>query len=317
MSNSIYKLERFYDDPRYEGFYAEFRMPGYVPSVRRRDKNKVWRAARFAEIWKPIKVTGRVRQFNDYPSSLGLPVFSPKAVEALSDLLEANGELLPLNSELGRYFVFNTTTIVDVLNLKKSQSDRLDIWRYAFFARKLKGLSIFRIPEKPNHIYVTEEFVRRAEAADLRGMDFKKVWPFPRGIDWWRVPKETTLKAKQRGLPRGRSVKGNSVAIHLFFTGKSGKETAADTKRINAMMDQLDALLVDPRSTAPSVGQVEGVDRGISGKCRLMLSCPDADALIAFIRPWLSRLKWPGRFSVGKRYANFADVRVKQVPAKL
>src|SRR5437899_2637605 len=100
-SINIYQLQPVLDDPRFEGFAYED-----SPSLRGKfslvedflpDSTTGWAAPHLARIWKPLKVIGRVRPFNDYPCiSLMIPAFSERAVASLRDFLEPNGELLPL-----------------------------------------------------------------------------------------------------------------------------------------------------------------------------------------------------------------------------
>ena len=43
---------------------------------------------RLQSVWKPVKVTGPVNAFNDYPClELATPVFSRRAVDALEEML--------------------------------------------------------------------------------------------------------------------------------------------------------------------------------------------------------------------------------------
>jgi hypothetical protein len=56
-----------------------------------------------------------------FPGFYVEPILSAKAVEALRDLLEENGELLPLLCDEGIYYVFNTARIVDALDEKHSE----------------------------------------------------------------------------------------------------------------------------------------------------------------------------------------------------
>src|SRR5436189_5584851 len=48
------------------------------------------------------------------------PAVNFRTVEALSDILRANGQILPLLSEAGRYCVYNVTTVLDALDEDRS-----------------------------------------------------------------------------------------------------------------------------------------------------------------------------------------------------
>ena len=65
---------------------------------------------------------GNVRRFNDYPCiNLVYPAFSERAVDLLRDLLEPNGELLPVRHSVGQYYFFNCTRVVDCADLPNSK----------------------------------------------------------------------------------------------------------------------------------------------------------------------------------------------------
>jgi hypothetical protein len=69
---------------------------------------------------------------------------------------------------------------------------------------------------------------------------------------------------------------------------------------------------VDPASESPPAGTLEGHDFGVTGECRIFLSCPDADALVEKLRPWLSELDWPLGIEVAKRYGAFTDASARE-----
>jgi len=121
----------------------------------------------------------------DFPSLGGIiPVFSQKAVSALRDLLEENGELLPLVCDEGEYFAYNVTRIVDALDEKQSSVDRfatgniMGISRYHLQSTALDSLTIFKLPQSARvETYVTDTFVDRASKGGLVGFDFQRIWP--------------------------------------------------------------------------------------------------------------------------------------------
>jgi hypothetical protein len=124
------------------------------------------------------------RPASDFPWT-SFPTFSKRAVEALRDLLEPNGEILPLICEFGDYYAFNTTTVVDALDEEHSELKRfkdggiMRILRYEFYPEKLQGLSIFKLSQLPGGDYVTDTFVQRVQEAGLVGFDFseaQRVW---------------------------------------------------------------------------------------------------------------------------------------------
>ncbi|MBK8214973.1 MAG: hypothetical protein IPK71_14640 [Myxococcales bacterium] len=105
------------------------------------------------------------------------------AVDALGDILDANGEVLPLSTGDGvELFVLNVR-IVDALDeansslMKFPGTDRMmRIKKIAFVTSKVEGIDLFRLPHRASPTYVSERFVERVKVAGLRGLVFDKVW---------------------------------------------------------------------------------------------------------------------------------------------
>ena len=275
-----------------------------------------------------MEVIGRVRSFNDYPCVGLVPAFSGKAIEALREFFEPNGEILPLVSTVGPYFAYNITTIADVLDLERSDvlwpkgtekdlllrihnGGRVDtfysatlIRRYEFIAERLSGLSIFRIPEEKSSAYVTERFVARKDF-DLQGMNFIKVPALPRGANWRKL-NEQKIRRMERKETRGKLVKGNSVVLRLRAGDGAKKPSANELAAVERMMDELDALLINVDVDASEAGSLEGHE-WVDADCRLFFSCPDAEALVERLWPWLKSLRWPGKVMLMKRDGNYRD----------
>lgn len=140
--------------------------------------------------WSPVKVEVLVddlhknRPPSDFPSlATDVPVFSQRAAEALGDLLEGNGELLPLDCDEGVYYAYNVTHVVDALDVAQSEFKRfesgriMDIVQHVFQPEKLAGLTIFKLPYmRVSRVYVTDDFVRRVQETGLTGFDFRPAW---------------------------------------------------------------------------------------------------------------------------------------------
>jgi hypothetical protein len=131
---------------------------------------------------------GESLPISDCPVFTTAAAFSRAAVDALLDLLVENGEILPLECDEGDFFVFNVTRELDALDEGASELRRFgrngrgrvkQIVRHVFIPERLTA-SIFRIPQKPLRVYVTQRFVDRVEAAGLTGFRFSPVWPDPR-----------------------------------------------------------------------------------------------------------------------------------------
>ncbi len=218
MNMNIYKMCKIQDDPRFYGFgfkdttslLDNYSISGDFSPLN--DLSRDWQANRLAGIWKPRAVIGDVQAMNDYPMVGSAPAFSERAVVALRDLLQPNGEILPLETPtgVGTYFVYNTLTIADVLDESRSDISWFgcneknlarQIFHHEFVAEKLGGLSIFRIPISRYFIYVTETFVARAREHGLQGFDFRKVWPLPPGTDWEKLARDELEKMPGRPKP--------------------------------------------------------------------------------------------------------------------
>jgi hypothetical protein len=143
-------------------------------------------------------------------------IFSRKAVDALYDLLEANGEILPLifEGKENEYFAYNVLTVSNAVDEEKSEIDRhpdgdfSHIVRYEFDPAQVDGLTIFKVwknksPRVPTShtfisgdVFVTDPFVKRVQEAGLFGFDFRLKWSGPTADDLLdRARRATPLRA--------------------------------------------------------------------------------------------------------------------------
>ncbi len=191
--NALYKLTCITDDPEFEGFgfhdAQSFRGKGRLAFDFDPDdiptKGRGWTVTRMAASWVPPHVRGRVKPHNDYPCvNLTVPAFSSRAVAALRDFLEPNGELLQLDSPVGEYYAYNITTVADILDHERSEIEwfsgghvsALHIRRYECIPEKLRGLSIFRLVEMSSSTFVHQVFVDRVREHRLQGFGFTRLW---------------------------------------------------------------------------------------------------------------------------------------------
>jgi hypothetical protein len=139
---------------------------------------------RMAGAWLPPKVEVDEPKLpaSDFPGFSGTPVFGARAVEALRDLLDPNGELLPLDCDTGDYWAFNVTAVIDALDEQASEVKRfrdgrvMRVVRYEFVAEGVDR-PVFKIPQEvKSREFCTDEFVRRVEEAGLSGFYFVPVW---------------------------------------------------------------------------------------------------------------------------------------------
>jgi hypothetical protein len=142
--------------------------------------------------WTPLPPAG---DFPHFEGAIIDPVFSRRALDALGDLLQENGEILPLSCDEGEYYLFNTTRIVDAIDTEHTEfkpysevdpdmallvddPDFLTITRFAFHLEQVKDLTIFKISHKYNKAtpMVTDKFVQRVQKAGLKGFEFELLW---------------------------------------------------------------------------------------------------------------------------------------------
>ena len=104
------------------------------------------------------------------------------AVEALRDLFDANGELLPLSTDDGvELFVFNAQ-VRDALDEAKSTVMKVPgtnrimrVTKAVFIDSVLADADMFRLPHRMSATYVSERFVERVKAAKLERLVFNRV----------------------------------------------------------------------------------------------------------------------------------------------
>jgi len=234
-----------------------------------------------------------------------LPAFSQRACDVLRDMLEPNGELLPIRSPVGiPFYFYNITTVVDALDVKTSDCFWYNepiltggIDYFSFRPERLGGLSIFRIYEHPVATLVTSEFVRRVRDAGLNGFNLRKIWPLPSDVNW-RNQQKPEMRSQTDGLKR------HTIVIQWPLSDK--RPNAGERKRLKRLEDELDAQLIVSSLDAPFLGWYEGSDK-VAGEFRMFLSCPDADRLEEHLRPWLTCLEWSESVRVVKRYGQMHD----------
>ncbi len=279
------------------------------------DAHGGWLPPPLGKLWTPQPVGGDVPPFVDYPTlELATPAFSPRAVQALRQLLEAGGELLEIRHKNGPYFALNVTKQTEALDVRKAEikwfSDAVgvrarDITRFEFHKSKLRGLSIFSLKQTPRFTLVTEEFKQRVEAAGLNGFAFTKVWPPPPGVYWRDAQIEARRSSKKKLDLFGES-------LILRFRPKSEGPTPKEKKQIHDYAAELNSLLTNQQSiTDPYYGSVESVEFA-EEDCRIFLSCPNVENLISYLNDWIQHIEWPGEFHMVKRFGNLFDTKAKE-----
>jgi hypothetical protein len=141
--------------------------------------------------WSPVKVrlvkedthSDALRQ-SDFPW-LGAHalVLRRAAMEALAGPLAQEVEFLPLDCTETDLWVMNALRVVDALDEARSAVVRfsggriMKIDQHAFDARRLEGVSVFKIPQMlRGSQFLSQAFVDLVETSGLRGIGFKLVW---------------------------------------------------------------------------------------------------------------------------------------------
>ncbi len=119
----------------------------------------------------------------DLPYAHGAFLLRRSAVEALKDVLEAHGELLPVATEDGvELFVHNVLGTRNVLDMERTEMHHVEgtsivyVRTPVFIESAIGDIEIFRVPEEPRRVFYTDRFVARVKAAKLKGTDFTPLW---------------------------------------------------------------------------------------------------------------------------------------------
>jgi len=148
------------------------------------------RIRRFAPYrWlEPNPCAPRSRRFAPSLQAVRLPLARVEGaghaeVDALRDILDRNGEILPLSTDDGvDLFVLNAR-VVDALDEASSSltivpgTNRImRLKSVAFVPSAIEGVDLFRLPHRGSATYVSERFVGRVKAAGLHGLAFNLRW---------------------------------------------------------------------------------------------------------------------------------------------
>lgn len=141
--------------------------------------------------WKPVRVK-RIRATprqgckpSDAPYMFcpGVLVLRRSAVDALRDILDAHGELLPLEDTEGvELYAYNPRALAAIdysqsNGFRGSDGQLLSVHRHVFFPSVVEGVDIFRqAKERGGDIYLSECVLQRWKKAKLKGLDFHLAW---------------------------------------------------------------------------------------------------------------------------------------------
>jgi hypothetical protein len=190
-----------------------------------------WDGQPKSERWKPVEVRltavgggQRLLESDFLVVHRGGFFLSERAALVLSDVLLANGELLPLTADGDRYLAFNPLDEVDALDPKRTwywpTQDYPDGWveTPAFRPEAVAGRRLVRLPQTSlSPFYVDGSFKRRVERAGLQGLRFRLVWSddptvpirptFGSSGDFWRAW-EAAEAARRGETPEAAALAG-------------------------------------------------------------------------------------------------------------
>jgi hypothetical protein len=163
---------------------------------------------RMVSSWKPpaFDVLRRAKPIRDFVSWSGsVIVVTARAKDRLERLIGPYVEFLPLATLKGKeLFAVNVVEVVDCLDRKASKitpsrddpSRIVHIGRFVFDRTRLRNVPVFKIPEWPASIFVSEEFARAVVSGRLTGAGFDD----PEDIRYVKEPWDGTFM----GLPNAR-----------------------------------------------------------------------------------------------------------------
>lgn len=324
-TTSLYELESISDHPLFHGFaYKNPKMPSLfgwktrhndlTPGYQIAKKNRNWQQPLLRPTWEPIPVVGQVGEYHDFPMLGGKPVFSDRAVAVLRDLLEPNGELLPLETETKNpYWFYNVTTIADVLDVDNSDcrffsdppTTAVNIRYFSFHRELIEGLRIFRIPEYPILTIVSNHFVDRVIEAGLAGFSITKLWPLEKGT-YWRAPREVieTTDVDKAYLKQ--------QTLILCFSLQAEEPTDRESELLKQIGAGFDEKLAIDKLDQAYFGSYDVVSIDDS-EYRMFFSTPDVDVLVGYLSQMIKSIEWPGKIRVIKSNGHIHDTHAEQV----
>ncbi len=164
----------------------------------------------------------------------------------------------------------------------------------------LAGHSIFRLSHFPKCILVTSTFKSRVEQSGLNGMDFIKLWPFPKGVSWERenIKRLKTIRKSQAKLY------GQGLIIKL--KSEQPKASPAELKSAEMLANKLRSKIADEMSLHSTYwGCLEMVESS-RGWIQIEFTCPDCSVLLKKLLE-TKLIKWPGKTVVVKVLGNLFD----------
>jgi len=322
---NVYILEHIADDPR----FGRLEFPEDAASLIGREslsedfnpeaEGKLdWQPVSLQKHWTPQRAVGGAEPYNDYPCIGDIPAFSERAARILRTELEENGELLPLVVESGSYFAYNLLTKSLALDVERSvitfppkgieKETAFAVDRFEFYKEELQKHSIFRVREYPVVVLVSESFKRKAEDAQLNGLNFIKIYPMPEGQSWDDLETER-WRARRKLL---EPLRGQCVVIALPASSRPASEDEKQVAR--QIVHDLEAVMATHVKSLGHgfIGSVDELTEQ-QGELLVFVTCPDANELVKLIKPGADKTQWPQKLRLEKLYGNRFEKQTRRI----
>lgn len=164
--------------------FTEFTFPINSEKKRFEDicKNYIEEQKSAIEVWeKPIMLRGEPKKQSEFFEiedsgmiAVNKDFFTFLGLEFNLD----NIELLPIETDLGEYCLMNVLNVIECLDLRESEYTALpngQISEYKildFYLEKIKGHSIFKVPQLPYNTFVTSKLLDFCQGYEVLGLEF-------------------------------------------------------------------------------------------------------------------------------------------------
>jgi hypothetical protein len=134
-----------------------------------------------AAIWRPLYlIRDEPKKMPDFfdISNTGVIAVSEQALSKLESQINSGIEFLPLETDAGKFFAINVLKVIDCLDKERSKFTATQagiIINYSFLefdSEKINGNMIFKIPELPYTVLVTQDLQDICDEEYLQGLSF-------------------------------------------------------------------------------------------------------------------------------------------------
>lgn len=197
-----------YDYIQFNNFDKMYQKRMYEGAFRGRSLIHEWEE-------EEIIVTERKKKADAPYCAPDVPVFSRKAINVLTDLMDSSVELLPVIHPryTGDYqlYAVNVTDVRDCIDHSKAErmifstGKKGGFAKYAFKVELVKDVHIFKIKDLPLRPFFSDEFKERALSHELENFHFKEVWDSQR--EWMFTESgDTTVVTYNKVLHEGMPI---------------------------------------------------------------------------------------------------------------